>query len=465
MFTLKSERAIKFYSDNPHIDFNTVNIIFIELLEKFVKNMSNTLNDTKTLDILKELSDKMTKIENNTQEDRHIIQNMKSTIDSSISNQKDTIISSFRDIIKNNENENTKFIDNLISRNHDLLEQKITNNFKNLPKDLENVILSKNELCQELENTHLSLKKEIEPLLLEKNDKCIENLINNKYNELSNSITTNIQSIMSSHMNTQIVTNNSIIDKLKSMDKVEEYFEGQNNSNKKGKQGENRLEPILMNILSNANIINTSGIEESGDFIIERVDKSPILIDTKDYKTTVPKDEVDKIIRDIDKKKCNGILISQNSGIALKNDYEINIHNNFIIVFLHNVEYDENKISIAINIIDSLFPIVQQQANMEYESISCEQLNLNNKEFQSIISQKKKIIKTLQENTHNIINDISKIDIPTLSSILNTKFSQSDKLTYKCNICNDFIGKNSRALAAHKRGCIKKNNNNDQLIN
>ena len=101
---------------------------------------------------------------------------------------------------------------------------------------------------------------------------------------------------------------------------------------------------------------------------------------------------------------------------------------------------------------------------MEYESISCEQLNLINKEFQSIISQKKKIIKTLQENTQNIINELSKIDIPTLSSILNTKFSQSDKLTYKCNICNDFIGKNSRALAAHKRGCIKKNNN-DQLIN
>jgi len=90
---------------------------------------------------------------------------------------------------------------------------------------------------------------------------------------------------------------------------------------------------------------------------------------------------------------------------------------------------------------------------MEYESINSEQLNLINKEFQEIISQKKKIIDTIEQNNKDIIKEISKIDIPTLSSILTVKFSQSEKLNYICDICNNWNGKNSRALSAHKRGC------------
>jgi hypothetical protein len=32
---------------------------------------------------------------------------------------------------------------------------------------------------------------------------------------------------------------------------------------------------------------------------------------------------------------AHGILISQNSGISQKNDFEINIHNKFIVIFIH----------------------------------------------------------------------------------------------------------------------------------
>jgi hypothetical protein len=239
---------------------------------------------------------------------------------------------------------------------------------------------------------------------------------------------------------------------------VEEYFRTNNNSNIKGKRGENKLEPLLSQILPEANIINSSGSAESGDFIIERPNKPTVLIDTKDYNTSVPKKEVDKIIRDIERRKCCGILLSQNSGIALKYDFEINVHNNFIVVFLHNVKYNEERIYLAIQIIDMLYPIVQQNANMEHESISSEQLNTINKEFQEIISQKRKVIEQIEQHNKEIIKSISKIDMPTLSSLLTAKFSQSEKLNYVCDICNDYVGKNSRALAAHKRGCSRKQN-------
>lgn len=475
MFTLKSQRTIKFYNDNPNIDFETVNSIFIDLLEKVMGNMSNTINESKTLDILNELTTKINSLEHRSQEDTLIIQNidnntknsistLKNNIDSSISNQKEYIISSFRDVVKNNENENTQFIHKLISDNHELLQSKISKNLENLPKELQKSTLSKNDLCQELQKTHTSLTDEILPLLAHENSNSMKNelieIIDTKYKELNSSINSRIENIMSTQsvrvetiMSSHTTTNNDILERLKPMKNVEEYICGQNNSNIKGKSGETKLEHILASIIPDANIINSSGSSESGDFIIERKEKPTILIDTKDYNTVVPKKEVDKIIRDIEKKKCNGILISQNSGIALKYDYEINIHNDFIIIFLHNVEYNEDKISNALQIIDMLFPIIQKQANMEYESINSEQLNLINKEFQEIISQKKKIIDTIEQNNKDIIKEISKIDIPTLSSILTVKFSQSEKLNYICDICNNWNGKNSRALSAHKRGC------------
>ena len=252
-------------------------------------------------------------------------------------------------------------------------------------------------------------------------------------------------------------SNTDILERVKPIKQVEEYFTNMNNSNRKGKQGEAKLEPILATILPDAEVTNSSGTAESGDFIIKRQNKSPILIDTKDYNTVIPKKEVDKIIRDIEKHACNGILMSQNSGIALKYDWEINIHNNCVLVFLHNVEYNEDKIWSAIQIIDALYPIVQQQANLEHESITTDQLVELNREFQNIIVQKRKIIEQIEQSNKDVIREIGKLDIPTLATIIKSKFSQSEELTYKCPYC-DFIGKNSRSLAAHKRSCIKIKN-------
>ena len=77
-----------------------------------------------------------------------------------------------------------------------------------------------------------------------------------------------------------------------------------------------------------------------------------------------------------------------------------------------------------------------------------------NREFQNIIVQKRKIIEQIEQNNKDIIREVGKLDIPTLASIIKSKFSQSEELSYKYQYC-DFIGKNSRSLAAHKRGCIK----------
>jgi len=466
MFSLKSERAIKFYNDHPDLDFDAVNLIIVDLLEKLVHNMSNTLNQNLSLDMLKEISSKLNILEQRTQDidntTKNYIDSLKTNIENSVSSQKEYIINSLRDLVKNDTHTNYRYIDDLVSKNHEILTSRITENINNLPKEILNSTISVSQLVEELQKTHTAIANDINTTISSQQSHAdmtenIYSLIDSKYNELNSSITARIETMFSSFNS----TNNDILERVQPIKLFEEFFSNNNNSNRKGKQGESKLEPILSYILPDAEITNTSGTAESGDFIIERNNKSTILIDTKDYNTVVPKKEVDKIIRDIDKHNCNGLLISQNSGIALKHDFEINIHNNYVLIFLHNAKYDETKISAAIQVIDVLYPIIQQQANIEHESITSEQLNQINKEFQELISQKKKIIEQIDQNTKDIIKEIGKLDLPSISTILNAKFSQSEQLTYICDICNNFSGKNSRALGAHKRGCIKKHESNN----
>lgn len=465
MFSLKSERAIKFYTDHPDLDFDAVNIIIVDLLEKLVHNMSNTLNQNLSLDMLKEISSKLNSLERRTQHidetTKNYIDNLKTNIENSVSSQKEYIINNLRDLVNNDTHTNIRYIDKLVSKNHEILTSRISDNINCLPKEILNSTISLTQLTDELHKTHNAITNDINNTISSQQSHTdfaqhIYSLIDSKYNELNSSITARIETMLSSFNS----TNNDILERVQPIRLFEEFFHNNNNSNRKGKQGESKLEPILSSILPDAEIINSSGHKESGDFIIHRKNNHNILIDTKDYNTSIPTKEIDKFIRDIDIHKCNGILISQNSGISCKDDFEINIHNNYVLIFLHNTNYNEHKIYIATQVIDVLFPIIQQQANIEHESITSEQLNQINKEFQELISKKKLIIEQIQQNTKNVIRDISNLDLPTMSSILTSKFSQYDQLTYICNICNNFSGKNSKALSAHQRGCKKKHNIN-----
>ena len=195
-----------------------------------------------------------------------------------------------------------------------------------------------------------------------------------------------------------------------------------------------------------------------GDFIVERVDKSKILIDTKDYDTVVPIKEVDKIIRDVEKNNCHGILISQKTGIAQKNDFEINVHNHKILVFIHSANYDGHKIQLAFSIIDHLEPHVLAK-NDEGETISSELLTLINKEYQELVRQKLNLIECVRKSQTDIIQQIQRIDLPALTKYLDKKFANTGKTGLGCDICNVFIGKNPKSLAAHRRRCqVSKSN-------
>jgi hypothetical protein len=89
--------------------------------------------------------------------------------------------------------------------------------------------------------------------------------------------------------------------------------------------GESQLFMVLNKMFPTSCVNDMTGQKASGDFMLKRINKPAILIETKDYANNVPKEETDKFIHA--QQKCNGIF-SRSSGISLKENYQIEFNNN-----------------------------------------------------------------------------------------------------------------------------------------
>ena len=127
---------------------------------------------------------------------------------------------------------------------------------------------------------------------------------------------------------------------------------------------------------------SSSSLKLAGDFLLRRENKQQILIENKNYDLAIQKEGVEKFLRDIRAQKCNGIFMSQHSGIQYKPNFFIEIEDNCVLIYLHNVEYSEEKIMTAVDIIDKL-------------SDKLNELNLNDNE--GILTNYEKIIDLLNK--------------------------------------------------------------------
>lgn len=126
-------------------------------------------------------------------------------------------------------------------------------------------------------------------------------------------------------------------------------------------------------------------------------------------------------------------------------------------IYLHNVEYSEDKIRTAIDIIDNLSNKLNELNIMNEDEghvIQNDILNKINIEFQSFISQKESIVFNLKENNKKIIQQIEDLNLNELTIYLNNKFPSLQNSKWGCEICNEsFVKKTS--LNAHKKKCGK----------
>jgi hypothetical protein len=247
---------------------------------------------------------------------------------------------------------------------------------------------------------------------------------------------------------------------------VKDFLKRMENSSSKGKISENIVLNILRGLFPSAEVEYVGSQKESGDIMIHRKDRQRILVENKCYESRqVTSDQVKKFIHDVDIQNCSGLFLSQEGGIVNKENFEINIHNRNVLLYIHNVNYDPEIIKIAIDIIDSFKAKLDEINLTDDYPISKDTLEEINKEYQLFVEQKLNQLKMVKEFSQKMIKNIEDLQLPCLEKMLSSRFGYITSGKFICEKCNNFIGKNLLALSVHKRTCDKTNIQASQEIN
>jgi hypothetical protein len=210
---------------------------------------------------------------------------------------------------------------------------------------------------------------------------------------------------------------------------------------------------VLNKMYPTAEVLNTTALKASGDFLLKRSGKQTILIENKNYEINVNLDEIKKFLRDVNEQKTHAIMMSQYSGIVSKPNGFIEINDGKVIIYLHQVDYSAEKIKMAIDVIDILSERLEEISNVEEMDgyvIKKDVLDKINEQFQLFLSQKEVVLTTVKEMNKKLTAQIEDMKIPDLSLFLNEKYASIQNQQFACEICN-LPFQNKRSLAAHKK--------------
>ena len=461
-YILKSPKAIEFYNKNNHLDFNNMNELFVDIIQKLTSSVQSTISVNEIKSLLHCINSKVEHL------DKSIGTNSamtKMTYDNLTQN-KEFYINQIQTILQKNDEDN-QILRLIRETNETLVEKTIYSILQQFPKlnetmsaELKQIMfIQQNEIVQETQ-------KSFDEMFRRQDKTNVEQLIHDNYQSISQKI----QDMMFNNFQNH---ESNVVSKLTETQQLfqvighdfQSFLEKQKNSTLKGKESEEKLESCLVSAFPQGDIMCQSGKPQSCDYLVKRNDKPDILFENKDYTNNVPHEEIKKFIRDIEYQNKHGILLSQHSGITQKNDYQIDIHAGNIMVYLHFVRYDESKIRVAVNLIDHLYTLLKTHGNNHDLNISMDELSEINKEYLNFIGQKKSLIETTKKMHKDQIKALEDFEMPKLTHLLNSKFTNVEQLSYKCEICGVYTAKNKRALVTHQNKCKKKKLKQNDVIN
>jgi len=471
--TITDETIVSYYRENPNINIVTMNHIFIDILKNLSNNLSNTVNSTINSKILSIVSD-INKNINTFKTD--IIMNFNEKLNQT----KKEYIEDLKMQLTNNILSNNEKIFSIIDKNTDTIITKTTSIINDIVPKSQDKNYAQIENC--IKAFCLSIEHDTKQLLETKNrdessNKNIIDNIENNFSKMILSIQTPIFSFINSSeerttAGIQQVKDGFIQQKLvqdKLTNELNDFLNKyKNNSSLKGSVSENELYFMLQSIMPGDEIIRVSGDTATCDFKVNRKnkDKPTILFENKDYNRNVSTDEVLKFERDLQLQKLHGIFISQKTPITYKDNFEIDIINGLIHVYIPNCQYDTNKLKIGVDIIDILSSKIDIINNTNID----DNYSTNKKEIEELADEyrnfcigKLSIQETVKMMSKQLLDKLEEIQLPKIKNIL-IKFGAIDNENLKCAFCS-YEGKNKASLSAHARNC-KSNlkNKKDEII-
>ena len=460
--TINNKEVFDFYNKYG-INFEHINILFFNILQQIITSTDNSFNSN----IASMLLSKISNIE-------QTITKQQTDFFTKINDYKKDYLNDIKLILLSNNVEHVAPLiketnNNLIDKTTLVINELIPKNQTNITKDIDSHFkLLQSQLSNE---TNKLLSCTI-------NHKTIDDFITNSNNSMNQTLNTltNIITSTESRLQTNLTSNSSKIDEIQLL------FNDNKNSNSKlqlsvtemlkkfekgsgkGNVSENVVYNILLSLFPCAQIDYVGNeIKETGDIILIRNNKPKILIENKDHDScNVPKQDIDKFIRDCEIQKCCGIMFAQNRGIANKENFEIQINNGNILLYVHNVKFDSDKIKTSIEIVEQ-FKIKFDEINIDNDicTIDTSTLEEINKEFNNYTTQKHSLLKLVKEFTDKINASIAELKMPNLEQFLSKHYATSSNQGENvCKYCEKFVPK---SLSQHYRYCSDKKAFDDAL--
>jgi hypothetical protein len=471
---VKNKEIWEFYEKNKNLNFEEMNLILIDILEQIFEKANPSLNTNiaaQLIDNMKTIQNQVSNVTDMFSKSQHdmnthftlkfmefkkdYIEDMKMILSSNTTDRVAPIIKEYNDTLL--DKTRIMFTD-IIPKGQATFAKEIENIVKNLHSSITqdtNALLKSSINKDTLDNFVTSMEDKFSKTILGSQN-VFNSLVTSSENRLESKLT-EIRDISKSNNSSQSLLQNNISELLKKME----------NSSSKGKISENILFNILLALYPTAQIESVGTTKETGDIMLIRKDKPTILFENKNYEKNVLQEEVKKFLRDVELQNCSGIMLAQHHGITNKENFEIEMNNNNVLVYLHKVEYDADKIKAAVDIIDHFKGTIDDSGRAIGETLSIDKdlLDEINKDYQMFTANKLSHIKTIKDYQQKLLAQVEDFKIPSLDNYLSRLYASSCSKNDLCEYCG-YVAKNSRALVAHYRGCAqKKQSANGEILN
>jgi hypothetical protein len=375
--SVNNEKIYRFYDNHRNINFEEVNINFIDLLEK----TTFAIPKVSQSDLYQNVAEKIAEISTRTAEE----------LDRKLTDFRKGSIEELKSILANNNNEK---IAPMIKEYLDNLQQNTK------------IIMYENKNTDILSAQFDMLKNVIQEEL-------------GKQKEMQCSLT--------------------------------KLLENMGNSATKGRISENNVYGIILNLYPTAEIDYVGNESGMGDIRFKRNNKTDIMIENKDYARNVNTVEIEKFKRDAENINSSAIMLAQRNGIVNKENFEIEIVNNNVYIYVHNVNYSAEKIKIAIDIIDHLkkeMVITDKNINMDQTT-----LKLINQEYNNFVKNKIVMLNNIELFNKTINKTINELQLPNINKYLaNCGCIRESVKEWNCRLCEKAF-QSEKGLKNHYRSC------------
>lgn len=444
--SVSNKRIHDFYQNNPSLNFEAMNLLLLDFMEQMNQDLTKTLQNT----IQNEILQSVRTMESNVESLNKSIENQNNSIVLKFHEINKEFLDSMKLVVDNAMNTSTDKLNVNLDKTTDVFVSKlmtiIPQNNETIHKDFQTVIKSSQDHICELVKTN-------NPSKVEEYLKTFDQRIKGAQEPLLQYIKLNHEQIRSQCENLRDSATVSQTTQNKVYTELNEFLNKfKSSSSLKGQYSENMLEGLLNKLYPMAHVVNTSTTKATGDFILRRNGMGNILIENKNYEGNVSNEEVKKFLRDIKEQNCHGLFLSQFSGIVNKPNYFIEIHDGNILVYIHHVEHDAEKIKTGIEIIDHLSSKIKDFYVNEHHGFTIEKDTLDsiNAEFQVFLAHRDALIMSVRDFQKKMIAQIEELKMPELQIYLCGKYATAQNLQYACHECGEMFAKKN-ALASHMK--------------